>query len=67
MKRLHMGIIVIVLLFFGLSACSPGNETPTPLPTPEESEGVPLDEEESTPLTFTLSEGMENADYNTKI
>jgi hypothetical protein len=62
MKRLHMGIIVIALLFFGLSACSPGNETPTPLPTPEESEGVPLDEEESTPLTFTLSEGMENAD-----
>ncbi|TFG65907.1 MAG: hypothetical protein E4H32_01000, partial [Nitrospirales bacterium] len=62
MKRLQMGFIIIALLFLGLSACSPGNETPTPLPTPEESEDVPLDEDESTPLTFTLSEGKENAD-----
>jgi len=62
MKRLHMGFIVSALLFFWLSACSPGNETPMPLLMPEESEGVPLDKEESTPLTFTLSEGIKNAD-----
>jgi len=72
MKRLHLGINVIVLLSFWISACSPGIETPTPLPTPreregvpldgEESEGVPLDEEESNPLTFTLSEGKGNLD-----
>ncbi len=72
MKRLHLGINVIVLLSFWISACSPGIETPTPLPTPreregvpldgEESEGVPLDEDESNPLTFTLSEGKGNVD-----
>jgi hypothetical protein len=64
MKRLLMGIIVLALFFAGFSACLPGNETPTPLPlpTPEKSEGVPVNEEESAPLTFTLSEGTENAD-----
>ena len=64
MKRLHTGIIILALLFFWLSACSLGDvkETPKTSPTPEESKDVLLDEEESSPLTFSLSEGVENAD-----
>ena len=64
MKRLLAGIIVLAQLLVGLSACSPGDETPAPLPLPtvEESEGVPLNEEENAPLTFSLSEGTKNAD-----
>jgi hypothetical protein len=64
MKRLLIGIIVLAFLLSGLSACLPGNETPTPLPqpTPEESEGVPVIKEEDAPLTFSLSEGSEGAD-----
>ena len=64
MKRLLIGIIVLAFLLSGLSACLPGNETPTPLPqpTPEESEGVPVNDEEDAPLTFSLSEGSESAD-----
>ncbi|MBT7325179.1 MAG: hypothetical protein HN855_08480, partial [Anaerolineae bacterium] len=62
MKRLLMGITIIALLIIGLAACSKddaGTTTP-PLPTPEEeSEGVPLDEIEETPLIFALSEGSE--------
>jgi hypothetical protein len=64
MKRLLAGIIILALLLLGLSACLPGDETPTPQPqpTPEESEVAPVNEDVSTPLTFTLSEGSENAD-----
>ncbi|MBT7326338.1 MAG: hypothetical protein HN855_14365, partial [Anaerolineae bacterium] len=62
MKRLIMGITIILLLIIGLVACSAGDETSTPLPTPEEEagdEGTPLDEDDPEPLTFTLSNGSE--------
>ncbi len=65
MKRLFVGIALVLLLLIGLSACADGGEGANPLPTPEEddvSEGVPLDEDEPTPLTFALSEGVEGAD-----
>ena len=63
MNRLHKGIHVFVLLLFGFSACSPVIEIPTPVPTPEESEEMILDdEEEDLPLTFSLSEGNESED-----
>jgi len=64
MKRFLMGIIVLALLTPWLSACLPGNETPTalPQPTPTASEDVPMNEEVSEPLTFNLSEGSENPD-----
>jgi hypothetical protein len=58
-----MGITIIALLIIGLAACSKDDGEPTPLPTPEEeSEGVPLDEIDEAPLTFTLSEGSEQPD-----
>jgi len=64
MQRLQMGMIMIVLLSLGLSACSRGvvTETPSPQPAPEDGEELPLEEEVSTPLTFSLSEGVESAD-----
>ncbi|MCP4140610.1 MAG: hypothetical protein GY755_10035 [Chloroflexi bacterium] len=65
MKRFFMGIALVLLLIIGLTACTDGDERANPLPTPEEDvgdEGVPLEEDEPKPLTFSLSEGVEGAD-----
>ncbi len=63
MKRSFMGIFVILMLVVGLAACKGGNDGPAAQPTPEDEEtGVPLDENEPTPLTFSLSEGTEGAE-----
>lgn len=64
MKRLLIGFIILAFFVSGLSACLPANETPTPtpLPTPVESDASPVDVEVNAPLTFSLSEGAQNAD-----
>ena len=65
MKRNLMGLLVIVLLIVGLGACTGAEEIKTSQPTPEagdEEPGVPLDEGDPEPLTFSLSEGTEGAE-----
>lgn len=65
MKRNLMGLLVIGLLILGLAACKGAESVKTPQATPEadgEEIGVPLDADEPTPLTFTLTEGTENAE-----
>ena len=63
MKRVQIGLIGIILLSMVLSACEPLGpaQTPTPVSTPVEIGEESVNEEDSKPLTFTLSEGTEDA------